>query len=579
MKQLTGLDGSFLYMESGSSFGHVSGLAIYSRPDAEFDPYEAVYSRFASFVGRLEPMRRRIVEVPLSLDHPYWIDDPNFDLDFHVRHLSIAPPGRVDQLAEQISRIVGRPMDRSRPLWEVYVFEGLESGRWGLLTKYHHSTIDGASGVVMMMLVHDLTPDAPAPEPSPPWEPDVIPGDMELLRLALANLARNPVKATRTTLRMIRGLAESAGITSVSTAARQAGSAMRTLTSRRDGPRIKLPVSAAPPTPWNKAITPHRRFAMRSASLDNIKRLKDATGGTVNDVVMAICAGALRQYLLDHDVLPDRPLRAMVPVSIRTGEEEDTWTNRVSGLVVDLPTNIADPLERVARCQEAMQAGKRNFELVPAHDLVDLQQYASPVVATSAIRLASRLRLAERVTPINVVISNVPGPRQPLYFSGAVMEQYIPVSTITDGIGLNITVHSYLDELTFGLIACRELVPDLWAMTDLHIDEIATLFEATGAEWVEPPKPAPPRRGPARAAAQLATTASSAASAPVKRTSKQAAAKKRAPAKRKAPAKRTAPAKRVASTRAATKRTATKRTATKRTATKRATTKVTAAAG
>ena len=220
MKQLTGLDGSFLYMETPTTFGHVSGLGIYERPSAAFDPYAAVYARYASKVGELEPMRRRVVEVPFDLDHPYWINDPNFDLDFHVRHLSLAPPGRVDQLAEQVSRIVGRPMDRSRPLWEVYVIEGLESGRWALLTKYHHATIDGASGVLMMNLLNDQTPDAAAAR----REPAVGPGarsraTLELLRLAIGNLLRNPAKAMRVQMRIVRELAESAGITSVSTAA------------------------------------------------------------------------------------------------------------------------------------------------------------------------------------------------------------------------------------------------------------------------------------------------------------------------------------------------------------------------
>ena len=370
MKQLTGMDGGFLYMETATTFGHVSGLGIYSWPNADFDPYEEVYARFESMVGRLEPMRRRVVEVPLHLDHPYWIDDPDFDLDFHIRHLSLAPPGRVDQLGEQISRIVGRPMDRTRPLWEVYVIEGLESGRWALLTKYHHATIDGASGVLMLMMIHDLTPDVPPLEESPPWHGEPVPGDLELLRLALGNLARNPAKAVRAQLRIARDLAESAGITSVSTAARQAGTAVKTIATtlspgNGDRERFSLPSTGAPPTPWNKSITAHRRFAMRSASLSNIKRLKDATGGTVNDVVMAIVAGALREYLLMHDALPDRPLRAMVPVSIRTGDEDDTWTNRVSGLVADLPTDTPDPIERVERCRQAMDAAKRQFELVP----------------------------------------------------------------------------------------------------------------------------------------------------------------------------------------------------------------------
>ncbi|MGI9029892.1 MAG: WS/DGAT/MGAT family O-acyltransferase [Ilumatobacteraceae bacterium] len=588
MKQLTGLDGSFLYMETATSFGHVNGLGIYSRPSPDFDPYEAVYDRYASFVGRLEPMRRRVVEVPLALDHPYWVDDAAFDLDFHVRHLSIAPPGRVDQLGEQISRIVGRPMDRTRPLWEVYVIEGLESGRWALLTKYHHATIDGASGVMMMMLMHDLAADAPPLPESPPWTPDVVPTDLELLRRSLGNLTRNPVKLVRTSVRIVRDAAEGAGITSVGAIARQAGVTMRRFVAPGDRPRVALPITAAPPTPWNRSITAHRRFAMRSASLSNLKRLKDATGGTLNDVVMAISAGALREYLLRHDALPDKPLRAMVPVSIRTGDEEDTWTNRVSGIIADLPTDCADPIERVVRCREAMNEAKRQFELVPAQSLVDITQYASPVVATSAIRLASQLRLANRMTmPINVIISNVPGPRQPLYFSGSQLEQYIPVSTIAEGMGLNITVHSYLDEMTWGLIACRELVPDLWDMVDLHIDEIDRLFEATGAEWAEPKKPAPPRRGPARrassrmATAEAATTGATERSTAMRSVTKQRAARKTAAKKtaaKKAAAKRTA-ATRTGAARTAATKTAAKRTAAKRTEGRKGAAKRTAPAG
>ena len=367
MKQLTGLDGSFLYMETPTTFGHVSGLAIYERPSPGFDPFAAVHRRFKSMVGVLEPMRRRIVEVPMNLDHPYWIDDPNFDLDYHIRHMSLAPPGRPDQLADQIARIVGRPMDRTRPLWEVYVIEGLEDGTWALLTKYHHATIDGASGVMMIKMLNDLTPDAPHRGESPPWQPESIPSDAGLLRLTIANMVRNPLKALRLQLRIVRDLAAAAGAPAVSSAASQAGAAIGSLGRRDDGEaRVTLPVSTAPPTPWNRSITAHRRFAMRNAKLSDLKRLKDATGGTLNDVVMAICAGALRAYLFEHEALPDQPLRAMVPVSIRTGEEEDTWTNRVSGLVVDLPTDEPDPLKRVAKCKEAMDEAKRQFELVPA---------------------------------------------------------------------------------------------------------------------------------------------------------------------------------------------------------------------
>jgi diacylglycerol O-acyltransferase / wax synthase len=498
MKQLSGLDAAFLYMETTTTFGHVTGLMIFDRPNAEYDSYAAVYAKFGSLVGELEPLRRRVVGVPLGLDHPYWVFDPAFDLDYHVRELRVARPGLVDQLAEQVSRIVGRPMDRSRPLWEVYVIDGLQDGRWALLTKYHHATIDGASGQLMLQIVTDAVADAPAPGIGPSWEPDPLPTTAEMLRLTLNQLVRNPFRALRVQARIVGQLAGAAGVHSVSSGAHQAGAAIRRVAvlGRGDGLNIALPTTPAPPTPWNKTITGHRRFAMRTTSLENVKRLKQATCGTVNDVVMAICAGGLREYLLAHDALPDRPLRAMVPVSIRTGDEADPWTNRVSAIVADLPTDCDDPLERVARCHKAMQDAKRLHQLVPATELVELSKYSPPVLATAAVRLASRLRLADRVAqPFNLVVSNVPGPRQPLYFAGATMSHQFPISIVTDGQGLNITMVSYLDRLDFGFIADRELVPDLWDLADMHIAEIARLFEATGAEWAEPPQPAYPRRG------------------------------------------------------------------------------------
>ena len=499
MKQLTGLDAAFLYMETPTTFGHVTALMIFERPNPDYDPYAAVYAKYASLVGQLEPLRRRLVGVPFGLDHPYWVADPNFDLDFHIREIHLPRPGMVDQLAEQVSRIVGRPMDRSRPLWEVYVIDGLHSGRWALLTKYHHATIDGAAGQLMLNILTDTDPDAPAPGPGPSWQPEPLPGIIDLLRRTVGNLASHPLRAVRVQARIVRQLADAAGIHSLSSAATQAGAGIKAIArlGKGDGPTIPLPTTPAPPTPWNKTITGHRRFAMRTTSLENIKRLKAATGATVNDVVMAICAGGLREYLLAHDALPDRPLRAMVPVSIRTGEEADPWTNRVSAIVADLPTDCDDPVERIARCRQAMLDAKRLLDLVPANELVDLTQFSAPVLATAAVRLVSRLRLADRVAqPSNLVISNVPGPRQPLYFAGAQLCHQFPVSIVTDGQGLNITVASYLDRLDFGFIVDRDLVPDVWELADLHIAEIGRLFDATGAEWAQPPQPAAPRRGP-----------------------------------------------------------------------------------
>ena len=556
VKQLSGLDASFLYMETPNTYGHVNGLAIYERPSPDFDPYQAAYDRFDALIGRLEPMRRRLVEVPFQLDHPYWIDDPDFDLNFHVRHLGLAPPGGADQLAEQVARIVGRRMDRSRPLWEAYVIEGLADGRWAMLTKTHHATIDGASGVLLLNLLTDPSPDTPLPEHAD-WVGEAVPSDRELLERTMRNLALNPVKGMRLSLRMVRNFAEAAGIDSVSAIAGQARDLLKSMAvgGEVDTPepahRVRIPLSPAPPTPFNRAITPHRRFAMRSTALANIKALKEATGCTVNDVVMAICTGALREYLLRHDALPDEPLRAMVPVSIRTGEEEDPWTNRVGAIIADLPTDCDDPLERLRRCHDAMNEAKRQMDVLPADDIAELAQVAPPLAATAAMRLQSRLRLADRMNlPTNVVISNVPGPRHALYFAGAKMTNYIPVSTIADDMGLNITVHSYLDRLDFGLISDRELIPDLWDLVDLHIDEIERLFEATGAEWAEPQAAPAMRRG---VPGMPGTDRPLSTSVPAKKTPAKKTPAKKTSAK-KTPAKKTQAKKPLAKKRPAKKR-------------------------
>lgn len=586
VKQLTGLDASFLYMETPNTYGHVNGLAIYERPSDDFDPYQEVYQRFDALLGRLEPMRRRLVQVPFNLDHPYWIDDPDFDLDYHVRHIGLAPPGGADQLAEQVARIVGRRMDRSRPLWEAYVIEGLSDGRWAMLTKTHHATIDGAAGVLLLGMITEPSPDTPMPE-RVEWVGEAVPSDRELLELTMRNLALNPVKGMRLSLRMVRNVAEAAGVDSVSGIASQARDLLKKValggSTDTPGPvsRASIPLSPAPATPFNRAISPHRRFAMRSTALGNIKALKEASGCTVNDVVMAICAGALREYLIRHDALPDAPLRAMVPVSIRTGEEADPWTNRVGAIIAELPTNCADPLERLHRCHEAMKEAKRQMDVLPAEDIAELAQVAPPLAATAAMRLQSRLRLADRMTlPVNVVISNVPGPRHALYFAGAKMTNYIPVSTIADDMGLNITVHSYLDKLDFGLIADRELVPDLWDLVDLHIDEIAVLFEATGAErFEEQARPAMRRGDPSRSNVKKTSATKPATATAEKSTAKRTAAKKtpaNQAAAKKAPAKKT-PAKKAAAKKAAAKKAPAKKATAKRTTAKKATAKKTTA--
>jgi diacylglycerol O-acyltransferase / wax synthase len=493
MKQLTGLDASFLYMETGSSFGHVSSLSVFERPDdPDFKPFDVYRERLASKLDQLEPFRRRLVEVPFSLDHPYWIADPNFDLDFHLRHMAIPPPGDEDQLATQVARIIGRPMDRSRPLWEVYVLEGLEGDDFAVLMKIHHATIDGASGAQLLNMLYT---DAPWAAGTPPTEADApavsirgerIPSQMEMFNRSIVNLARRPAKALRLQVELLRRLGEITNNKGLMTMAR---TARRNLATSRapasdDGDRApRMPTTTAPATPFNKTITAHRRWAYRSVPLADIKALKSALDVTVNDVVMAICAGALRRYLENKSALPTDPLMAMIPVSIRTGNEPDLWTNRVSGLVSTLPTHIDDPVQRVEAVHDAMEAAKEQFDLVPADVLVEMSQFSPPALATRAARMAASMRIADRMNPpVNVVISNVPGPRSPLYLGEARLKHCYPVSTVADGMGLNMTVQSYVDTMDFGLVSCRELVPDLWDLVDLCVEEVDVLFEATGIE-------------------------------------------------------------------------------------------------
>jgi WS/DGAT/MGAT family acyltransferase len=491
VKQLSGVDASFLYMESGTSFGHVSGLAIFARPeDPDWSPYEALRNRLARRLPDMEPLRRRLVEVPLQLDHPFWTLDPDLDLEFHVRESALPAPGTDAQLVQLIARLVGRPLDRAHPLWEVYVIEGLREDRFAILTKLHHATIDGALGAELMKIIYDHEPVA-APDAAELELPatERVPSPAEVLSWALWGVVRKPDKFVRVQVRALAALGEltrNRGLTGLAELARIIPNPIgaRIAAGRdwtADAPPPP-PEAAAPPTPFNAAITPHRRVAVRSVPLDEIKAIKQRAGTTVNDVVMAVCAGALRQYLVDRDALPDRPLVSMVPVSTRTGAEADPWTNRVSAMFPILPTSSPDPVDRLRQMQQTMLEAKDRFSLVPADVLTDYAEFAPPALFMRAARVASQLRLADRFNPpFNLVISNVPGPRHPLYLGPAPMLHYYPVSTIVEGQGINITVQSYCDTLDFGLVACRELVPDLEDLADLLVDEIAVLSKSVGA--------------------------------------------------------------------------------------------------
>jgi WS/DGAT/MGAT family acyltransferase len=467
VQQLTGLDTSFLNIETPTTYGHVSGLAV-------FDPgtapgrigLEDVKALIESRIHLLPPYRRRLVEVPFGLDHPYWIEDPDFDLDFHVRHIGLPPPGDARQLAEQVSRIVARPLDRSRPLWELYLIEGLEGGYAAQLTKIHHCAIDGVSGAEILTTLLDVTPEPRRVDPPRrAWRPEPVPTQVEMLARGLWGVAGTPRKAWRVgreALRNLPAVADSLGLGEL-----PGTSLLNRAIGRRNDPLLSEEQSPVPRTPFNDRITPHRRFAFGSLSLDEVKEIKKQTGVTVNDVVLALCAGALRRHLSERRQLPADPLVAMVPVSVRTEQQKGTFGNQVSAMTTSLHTHVDDPIERLRRIHESMRVAKEKHQALPATLLQDFAQFAPPAVAARAARVIARATVASWMdVPFNVVISNVPGPQFPLYSMGARLVAHYPVSAINDGVGLNITVQSYDGSLDFGLVACRELLPDLWELID-----------------------------------------------------------------------------------------------------------------
>lgn len=491
MRQLSGTDANFLHMETATTFGHVCSVSALE-PSTTGLPVtlDALRSLIERRLPLLPQFRQRLVEVPLGIDRPYWVDDPAFDLDFHVREVALPAPGDSHQLAEQAARIAGRPLDRSRPLWEIYLIHGLADGQLAMMAKFHHAAVDGIAGAEVMSTLLDSTPDAAeAPRPSVPpvpARPPGLPRDGEMFVRGLVGLATQPLKLFQFQQRVLATLPRSAmffGRQSLPMLQQLWDGLATAGTGGGDGHVLNSPVGAAPRTPFNRAITPHRRWAYGTASLDTVKTIKNFFGVTVNDVVMAACARALRRWLQVHQALPARPLVAMVPLSVRSADKRGEIGNQVSAMMAPLPTHLPDPAERVRSVHEAMRSAKEQHKAIGAETLQDATQFAMPALAARAARVAAQLRIFDVINPpVNIVISNVPGPRSPLYLAGAKLTGYYPLSVVSDGQGLNITVQSYLDGLDFGLVACRELVPDLWDLMGFVLDAVDEL-----AALVQPP--------------------------------------------------------------------------------------------
>jgi diacylglycerol O-acyltransferase len=481
MRQLSSLDAQFLHVETPTTVGHVGSLILLdpsTAPGGRWD-LESVRAVFEPRLHLAAPLRQRLVEVPLGLGRPYWVDDPHFDLEFHLRELALPEPGTAAQLGEQVSRIHARPLDRTRPLWEAYVITGVEGGRCAFYSKIHHAAIDGVSGAEILEAILDISVEPRQVEPEDAaYVPREMPSTVDLVRRGLHAMAVNPVEVLRTVPKSLQYVDQLPGATNIpgtrliSQTAGAVGRLLGEPAHHRPDPRDLKP----PRTPLNGTITAHRRFAFGSLPLDDVKTVKSHFGMTVNDAVMALTASALRRWLLDHDALPETPLVVAVPVSVRTRGQQGELGNQVSVMLAELPTHLRDPRERLAFMRVSMLQAKRAFKAVPASLLQDM----STLIPTALSGLAARALFRLATVPglvFNLFVSNVPGPQLPLYIAGAKVEGIYPVSAVTDLTGgLNITLFSYNGSLDFGLIACREMVPDVWNLIGYLEDAMAEML-------------------------------------------------------------------------------------------------------
>jgi diacylglycerol O-acyltransferase len=470
MQQLTSLDNQFLALENTRQTGHVGQLAMLDASTAPGGSVTSVDIRrlVLERLPLLPPLRRRLAEVPFGLDFPYWVEVEELDLDYHVREIALPAPGSDAQLAAQVARIHSRPLDRDRPLWELYIVDGHQSGLTGLLTKIHHAVIDGMSGAEIMGLLLDVAPEGrerPSPDDSD-GRLDTAPGSLEMLGRGLLGLPRYPVRMLRSLPSAVPNIEDTPFrvLPGAGTVGRTSRRVQRAVLRKDDVPETPQGLSA-PKTKFNGRLSPHRRFAFGSLSLDEVKAIKNAHGATVNDVIVSTCAGAVRSWLIAHDDLPKKPLVAQVPVSVRTDDQYGTYGNRILLMAAPFFVNEPDPVRRLRRTHEALNDLKVRHRALPADLLQDINNFVPPAVFSRAARLTFRLSTSRPGRPAwNLVVSNVPGPQFPLYCAGARLEAAYPVSVITDGMGLNITVMSYCGHLDFGLLADRDQMPDLWAV-------------------------------------------------------------------------------------------------------------------
>ena len=484
IQQLSGLDANFLAIESDRNYGHVGGLGILDPSTAPGGKLtlEKLTEVVGSRLHLVAPFTQRLAEVPFNLDRPYWVDDEHFDIGYHVREIALPAPGSRNQLLEQAGRIYSRRLDRSRPLWEVYLIQGLEGGKVALLSKTHHAAVDGLSGAEIMSAIYDLTVEPRKVDPPEPGEElQGPPSGTELLVEGVKSLPRFPVNlASRLTrlLPHVDMVPSMVGLPGSERISRSLSKVRATINREEDATVIERPPIRAPRGPYGGLVSPHRIFGIGSVPLEDVKKVKNAFGVKVNDVVVTLVAAALREDLLERGELPDDPLVVLVPISVRTEEQMGTFGNRVSGMIVPLPTHIEDPVERLMFSHETMNMGKEAHSALPAEAMRDISTFIPPALHARAARMATELSGRFTRPPWNTIVSNVPGPPVDLYCCGARLEAQYPLSIISDGMGLNVTIMSYRDSVDIGITADREQSPEVQRVVAAMQDALKELLAA-----------------------------------------------------------------------------------------------------
>jgi diacylglycerol O-acyltransferase len=451
--RLTGLDSSFLHLERGPAHMHVASTTLFEGPPPAYDE---LCDHISSRLHLVPRFRKKLRFVPLGQGRPVWVDDPQFNLRYHIRHTALPAPGGEEQLRTLAARIFSQRLDRSKPVWEMWLVESVEGGRFALVTKSHHALVDGVSGVDITHVLFDAERD-PDSTPSPePWIPRPEPTRAQLLADALLERATTPAEMVRGARALLRAPRHALG------AAREAATAAGSVA--KSG-------AAAPSSAFNVPIGPYRRFAWVQTDLGELKQIKNEAGGTVNDVVLAAVTGALGRFLKARgESTHELELRAMVPISVRAAEEHGALGNRVSSYMAPLPVWCEDPLDRLRRVSATMGDLKQSRQAVGATMLTQLGDFAPPTIMGQAARLTARQRF------FNLVVTNIPGPQFPLYLLGRELEAIFPMVPLAENQAVCFAIMSYNGQVNFGLTADYDAMPDLDALAeDLEhsIEELA----------------------------------------------------------------------------------------------------------